>query len=172
MAMEDDAASPNASASEPSTPDARMTTAAETNPEKSALALALSGAPSVKKDVEELMEAFVQKHKRADLPALKMAELKEQHDKLKNEKRKVQKEIKNEVRKRQRLKSKAKKFTADELVQVSALRAQGENKQSQKVKDTDKKKSSSSKVAERMVYFSCYTLHGFCVLPHVDRCCC
>ena len=48
----------------------------------------------MKKGVEELMETFVQKHKRADLPALKMAELKEHRDKLKNEKRKVQKEMK------------------------------------------------------------------------------
>ena len=93
------------------------------------------------------MEAFVQKHKRADLLALQMAELKEQRDKLKNEKRKVQKEMKNEI-KRQRSKSKAKKVNADELVQVLALRAQGGNKQAQKVKDTDKKKTSSAKVEE------------------------
>ena len=80
----------NASASEPSTPVACMTTFSETSPEKSALALALSGATGMKKDVGELMEAFVQKHKRAVLPALKMAELKKQRDKLENEKRKVQ----------------------------------------------------------------------------------
>ena len=105
----------------------------------------------MQKDVEELMEAFVQKHKRYDLPDLKMAELKEQREQVKNEKRRVQKEMKNEIRKRHRLKSKAKKLTVDELVQVLALRAQGEDKQAQKVKDTDEKKSNNSKIEEGMV---------------------
>ena len=96
-------------------------------------------------ELGSLVDAFVKKNKRADLPAQKMAELKVQREKLKAEKKVVQRDLKNEIRKRARLKAKAKKLTAVELVQVLSLRAQMAAAVEKKTVDTPKKSSGSKK---------------------------
>ena len=96
-------------------------------------------------EIEGLVDAFVKKNKRADVPAQKMAELKAQREKLKAEKKAVQRDLKNEIRKRARLKSKAKKLSAVELVQVLALRAQVAAKQEKKLEEKPAKSSPSKK---------------------------
>ena len=74
-----------------------------------------------------------------------MVELKAQRAKLKAEKKAVQRDLKNEIRKRARLKSKAKKLSAVELVQVLALRAQVAAKQEKKLEEKPAKSSPSKK---------------------------
>ena len=96
-------------------------------------------------EIEGLVDAFVKKNKRVDVPAQKMADLKAQREKLKAEKKAVQRDLKNEIRKRARLKSKAKKLSAVELVQVLALRAQVAAKQEKKLEEKPAKSSPSKK---------------------------
>ena len=96
-------------------------------------------------EIEGLVDAFVKKNKRADVPAQKMAELKAQREKLKAEKKAVQRDLKNEIRKWARLKSKAKKLSAVELVQVLALRAQVAAKQEKQLDEKPAKSSPSKK---------------------------
>ena len=52
-----------------------------------------------------------------------MADLKTTNEEIKGGNKRVAKELKNEERKRQRLRAKAKQLSADDLVQVLALRA-------------------------------------------------
>ena len=129
----------------PSTPVAPTTGSSSSSPSVSAISLALASGPLTEKDEADFMEAFVQKHKKTDKPGLKMAELKAEREKLKIERRKVQKEMKNEIRKRQRLRSKAKKLSAEELVQVLSFRAQEEQKRVQKETSALKENSTGCK---------------------------
>ena len=66
-----------------------------------------------------LLRKFVAKNRRTEDQNLKMAELKAAREKLAIERRKVGGALKSESRKRQRLKAKARKRTAEELVEVS-----------------------------------------------------
>ena len=70
-----------------------------------------------------------------------MVELKAQREQLKAEKKAVRRDLKNEIRKRARLKAKAKKLSAVELVQVLSLRAQVAAKQEKKLEEKPAKSS-------------------------------
>ena len=71
-----------------------------------------------------VVQQFIEDNKEKGLPVnQKMAELKRKADELKIEKKRVAKELRNEERKRQRLRQKAKQLSAEDLVQVLALRA-------------------------------------------------
>lgn len=93
----------------------------------------------------DLVGAFVAKNSSPD-PADKVQKLKLEREKLKAERKKVQRELRNEDRRRARLKSKAKKLTASELVQVLSFRAeQAAKKEEQKDVATKAKKSTACK---------------------------
>ena len=89
--MDDDASNVSGSASEPSTPVAPTTWSSASSPSMSAISLALASGPLTEKDEADFMEAFVQKHKKNDKPGPKMTLLKAEREKLKIERRKVQK---------------------------------------------------------------------------------
>ena len=99
----------------------------------------------VSDEIENLAVAFVKKNQRADLPAQKMAELKAQREKLKAERKVVQRSLENEVRKRAKLKAKAKQLSAVELVHVLSLRAQQAATKEKQLPEAIRKSSSSKK---------------------------
>ena len=71
-----------------------------------------------------IVQQFIEDNKEKGMPVnQKMADLKKQAEEIKIEKKRVAKELKNEERKRQRLRAKAKQLSAEDLVQVLALRA-------------------------------------------------
>jgi hypothetical protein len=70
----------------------------------------------------ELMQQFFVEHKTAIDPKTKLEKLKEQREKLKKEKQQVVMQMRNENRRRARIKSKANKLSAADLVEVLAQR--------------------------------------------------
>ena len=71
-----------------------------------------------------IVQQFIEDNKEKGMPVNKnMADLKKKAEEIKIEKKRVAKELKNEERKRQRLRAKAKQLSAEDLVQVLALRA-------------------------------------------------
>ena len=71
-----------------------------------------------------VVQQFIEDNKEKGMPVnQQMADLKKQAEEIKIEKKRVAKELKNEERKRQRLRAKAKQLSAEDLVQVLALRA-------------------------------------------------
>ena len=93
----------------------------------------------------DLLGAFVAKNSSPD-PSDKVQKLKQEREKLRVERKKVQRELRNEDRRRARLKNKAKKLTASELVQVLSFRAeQAAKKEEQKDVTTKAKKSKPCK---------------------------
>ena len=71
-----------------------------------------------------IVQQFIQDNKEKGMPAnQKVADLKKKQEDIKAERKKVTKELKNEERKRARLRAKAKQLSAEDLVQVLALRA-------------------------------------------------
>ena len=80
-----------------------------------------------------VVQQFIEDNKEKGMPVnQKMADLKNQAEVLKIEKKRVAKELKNEERKRQRLRAKAKQLSAEDLVQVLALRATASAKRKEK----------------------------------------
>ena len=71
-----------------------------------------------------IVQQFIQDNKEKGMPVnQKVADLKRKQEEIKAEWKKVMKELKNEERKRARLRAKAKQLSAEDLVQVLALRA-------------------------------------------------
>ena len=71
-----------------------------------------------------IVQQFIQDNKEKGMPVNQnVADLKKKAEEIKAEKKKVTKELKNEERKRARLRAKAKQLSAEDLVQVLALRA-------------------------------------------------
>ena len=71
-----------------------------------------------------IVQQFIEDNKEKGMPVnQKMADLKKKAEEIKTEKKRVAKELKHEERKRQRLRAKAKQLSAEDLVQVLALRA-------------------------------------------------
>ena len=71
-----------------------------------------------------IVQQFIEDNKEKGMPVNQhMADLKKKAEEIKIEKKRVAKELKNEERKRQRLRAKAKQLSAEDLVQVLALRA-------------------------------------------------
>ena len=71
-----------------------------------------------------IVQQFIQDNKEKGMPVnQKVADLKRKQEEIKAERKKVSKELKNEERKRARLRAKAKQLSAEDLVQVLALRA-------------------------------------------------
>ena len=71
-----------------------------------------------------IVQQFIQDNKEKGMPVnQKVADLKRKQEEIKAERKKVMKELKNEERKRARLRAKAKQLSAEDLVQVLALRA-------------------------------------------------
>ena len=72
-----------------------------------------------------IVQQFIEDNKEKGMPVnQKMADLKRKQDAIKAEKAKITKELKNEERKRTRLRQRAKMLSAEDLVSVLALRAQ------------------------------------------------
>ena len=71
-----------------------------------------------------IVQQFIQDNKEKGMPVnQQVADLKKKQEDIKAERKKVTKELKNEERKRARLRAKAKQLSAEDLVQVLALRA-------------------------------------------------
>ena len=71
-----------------------------------------------------IVQQFIQDNKEKGIPGnQKVADLKKKAEEIKAERKQVAKELKNEERKRSRLRAKAKQLSAEDLVQVLALRA-------------------------------------------------
>ena len=71
-----------------------------------------------------IVQQFIQDNKEKGMPLnQKVADLKRKQEEIKAERKKVTKELKDEERKRARLRAKAKQLSAEDLVQVLALRA-------------------------------------------------
>ena len=82
-----------------------------------------------------IVQQFIEDNKEKGMPVnQKMADLKRKQDAIKAEKAKITKELKNEERKRKRLRQRAKQLSAEDLVSVLALRAQAASKK--KAKET------------------------------------
>ena len=82
-----------------------------------------------------IVQQFIEDNKEKGMPVnQKMADLKRKQDAIKAEKAKITKELKNEERKRSRLRQRANKLSAEDLVSVLALRAQAASKK--KAKET------------------------------------
>ena len=82
-----------------------------------------------------IVQQFIEDNKEKGMPVnQKMADLKRKQDAIKAEKAKITKELKNEERKRSRLRQRAKQLSAEDLVSVLALRAQAASKK--KAKET------------------------------------
>ena len=72
-----------------------------------------------------IVQEFIEDNKEKGKPVnQKLADLKKKQEAIKVEKKKVTKELRNEERKRARLRARAKQLSAEDLVQVLALRAQ------------------------------------------------
>ena len=90
-----------------------------------------------------IVQQFIEDNKEKGMPVnQKMADLKRKQDAIKAEKAKITKELKNEERKRSRLRSRAKMLSAEDLVSVLALRAQASA--TKKAKQTGTKSGSSA----------------------------
>ena len=75
-----------------------------------------------------IVQQFIEDNKEKGMPAnQKVADLKKKQAEIKAERKKVVQELRNEERKRSRLKSRATKLSAEDLVQVLALRATASN---------------------------------------------
>ena len=84
-----------------------------------------------------IVQQFIEDNKEKGMPVnQKMADLKRKQDAIKAEKAKITKELKNEERKRTRLRQRAKQLSAEDLVSVLALRAQAASKKKAKENGT------------------------------------
>ena len=80
-----------------------------------------------------VVQQFIDANKEKGTPTnARVADLKKKRDAIKAERKKISMELRNEERKRSRLKSRAKKLTAEDLVQVIALRAQAASNKKRK----------------------------------------
>ena len=80
-----------------------------------------------------VVQQFIDANKEKGTPTnARVADLKKKRDVIKAERKKISMELRNEERKRSRLKSRAKKLTAEDLVQVIALRAQAASNKKRK----------------------------------------
>ena len=71
-----------------------------------------------------IVQEFIEDNKEKGMPVnQKVADLKKKQEAIKAEKKKVTKELRNEERKRTRLRARAKQLSAEDLVQVLAIRA-------------------------------------------------
>ena len=71
-----------------------------------------------------IVQQFLDDNKEKGMPVnQKVADLKKKQEAIKHEKKLVAQELKNEERKRTRLRARAKKLSAEDLVQVLAIRA-------------------------------------------------
>ena len=96
-----------------------------------------------------IVQQFIEDNKEKGMPVnQKMADLKRKQDAIKAEKAKVTKELKNEERKRSRLRSRAKMLSAEDLVSVLALRAQASATKKEKKNAAESAASAKKKKEE------------------------
>ena len=115
--------------SESATPAASPVAAALALGDSPSSIVSSSSNPKARDIMEEsvpmaIVQQFIEDSKEKGMPVnQQMADLKQKTEEIKAEKKRVAKELKNEERKRQRLRAKAKQLSAEDLVQVLALRA-------------------------------------------------
>ena len=86
-----------------------------------------------------IVQQFIEENKEKGMPGnQKMNDLKKKREEIKAERKKVVMELRNEERKRSRLKSRAKKLSAEDLCQVLALRATASNNKKIKMENANK----------------------------------
>ena len=96
-----------------------------------------------------IVQQYIEDNKEKGMPGNQnMADLKRKQDQIKAEKAKITKELKNEERKRTRLRQRAKQLSAEDLVQVLALRAQASATKKEKKHAAESAASPSKKKAE------------------------
>ena len=99
-----------------------------------------------------IVQQFIEDNKEKGMPVnQKMADLKRKQDAIKAEKAKVTKELKNEERKRSRLRQRAKMLSAEDLVSVLALRAQASATKKEKKNAAESAASAKKKKEEEAV---------------------
>ena len=93
-----------------------------------------------------IVQQFIQDNKEKGMPVMQhLADVKKTQADIKAERKQVAMELRNEERKRSRLKTKANKWSAEDLVQVLALRASASNAKKLKMEATLEKASSPAK---------------------------
>ena len=96
-----------------------------------------------------IVQQFIEDNKEKGMPVnQQMADLKRKQDAIKVEKAKITKELKNEERKRSRLRARAKMLSAEDLVSVLALRAQASATKKAKQNGTKSAASANEKKEE------------------------
>ena len=86
-----------------------------------------------------IVQQFIEDNKEKGMPVnQKMSDLKKKREEIKAEAKKFTKELRNEERKRSRLKSRATKLSAEDLVQVLALRAAASNNKKLKAENANR----------------------------------
>ena len=93
-----------------------------------------------------IVQQFIKDNKEKGMPVnQKMSDLKKKQAEIKNERQQVAAELRNEERKRARLKTKANKWSAEDLVQVLAVRATASNAKKLKTEAANEEASSPAK---------------------------